>query len=467
MRGTPHFVCLRASFPLDPLCCRRINLSTASVESLDALEAACEAASFGRNQETVLDESYRKAGKMDVDKFSLVFDADRSGLIDVVKTGLLIGKEEKKEVRVELYKLNVYGKDAFFKAHKDTPRGADMFGSLVVVFPTPHEGGSLILRHEDKEWTFDAAQLLASSTKRIAYVAFFSDVEHEVTRVLSGHRVTITYNLYWAGPPRVAPPSGLSVLHPLHASPSSVGVILGALLDDPKFLPNGGTLGFGLRHAYPFPNIWDPSMEDPLDALERWLKGGDTALFQAIKALSLEPLLRLMYESGDYSPLEIMMDRMIELEVSDAEPEYILLEEGGVGLVAKYFGPPPKKRPSWYRDSPDEYAPRPDKVVDVHWITRCESWNGVRSEYTAYGNEASTEYLYMNVALLVDIGPAGNRTDINAVQGVHSPRIVKKGEDSDEKDEAEGEDEEVEDADEDEDREVNEMSDDTGRADDA
>ncbi len=72
-----------------------------------------------------------------------------------------------------------------------------MFGSLVVVFPTPHEGGTLVLRHHGKEWTFDSGKILANAPNCVAYVAFFSDVEHEVSPVASGHRVTVTYNLYW------------------------------------------------------------------------------------------------------------------------------------------------------------------------------------------------------------------------------------------------------------------------------
>ena len=72
----------------------------------------------------------------------------------------------------------------------------DMFGSLVLVFPTPHEGGALMLRHEGKEWTFDAARVLSATShyalKRVAYIAFFSDVEHEVLPVTSGYRVTST-----------------------------------------------------------------------------------------------------------------------------------------------------------------------------------------------------------------------------------------------------------------------------------
>lgn len=34
------------------------------------------------------------------------------------------------------------------------------------------------------------------STQNIQFAAFYSDVEHEVLEVQSGHRVTLTYNLY-------------------------------------------------------------------------------------------------------------------------------------------------------------------------------------------------------------------------------------------------------------------------------
>ena len=73
-----------------------------------------------------------------------------------------------------------------------------MFGSLVVVFPTLHDGGALLLRHRGQEWTFDSGKALAAADQpSIGYVAFFSDIEHEVTPVISGHRVTLTYNLYF------------------------------------------------------------------------------------------------------------------------------------------------------------------------------------------------------------------------------------------------------------------------------
>ena len=67
-----------------------------------------------------------------------------------------------------------------------------MFGSLVCLLPSSHEGGNLLLRHRDREFTFDGQALLQEAPPAsIAWVAFFGDVEHEVAFVTSGHRITI------------------------------------------------------------------------------------------------------------------------------------------------------------------------------------------------------------------------------------------------------------------------------------
>ena len=87
----------------------RIDLSNASEVELEHLSAACQPATFGVNQEDVLDESYRKAGKMDVTDFSPKFNLADSSLMDVVRSELLEGHESNKAIKTELYKLNVYG----------------------------------------------------------------------------------------------------------------------------------------------------------------------------------------------------------------------------------------------------------------------------------------------------------------------------------------------------------------------
>ena len=88
---------------------RRIDLTTATEQELDEFTKECDLASFGLNQADVVDESYRKARKLDRVHFASNFNPERLGLIDVVLSTLLEGHDEDKKVDVELYKLNVYG----------------------------------------------------------------------------------------------------------------------------------------------------------------------------------------------------------------------------------------------------------------------------------------------------------------------------------------------------------------------
>ena len=124
-----------------------------------------------------------------------------------------------------------------------------MFGSLVIVFPTKHEGGALMLRRGGNKWIFDSAAMIQTQVNlSIAYVSFYSDVEHEVTVVTSGYRVTLTYNLFFStGPtnnsaPTIPTPSTTEI---------AFEMALSMLLSDKTFMEQGGFLGFGLQHEYP------------------------------------------------------------------------------------------------------------------------------------------------------------------------------------------------------------------------
>jgi len=159
-----------------------------------------------------------------------------------------------------------------------------MFGSLVVAFPTPHEGGALLLRHRGQERTFDSASVLAvAQPPSVAYAAFFSDIEHEVVPVTSGHRVTLTYNLFFDDNKRASakdlvlePPSA-----PQEENERMFRSAFKALLNNPEFLPDGGTLGFGLRHVY--------QVEYTVEHVYSLLKGSDAAVYQSVRALGFEP----------------------------------------------------------------------------------------------------------------------------------------------------------------------------------
>lgn len=78
--------------------------------SLAMLESSCQPASFGHNGEDILDETYRKATKLDRSAFSVDFCPYEVGIIDTIAQMLLPDSNHKSGmsgVRAELYKLNV------------------------------------------------------------------------------------------------------------------------------------------------------------------------------------------------------------------------------------------------------------------------------------------------------------------------------------------------------------------------
>lgn len=99
------------SFRLTLIFNSRINLETATETALKELESACEKATFGVDQTDVLDETYRKAGKMDLNRFASRLDVVSSGLLDAITPDLLVGQsvDSDKVLKAEIYKLNVYG----------------------------------------------------------------------------------------------------------------------------------------------------------------------------------------------------------------------------------------------------------------------------------------------------------------------------------------------------------------------
>ncbi|CDO77780.1 hypothetical protein BN946_scf185041.g12 [Trametes cinnabarina] len=208
------------------------------IADMDELERACTAASFGKGEENVLDETYRKAGKMSPDDFVTRFNVERSGLLS-------------------------FPQGAFFKPHLDTPRSDKMFGNLVVVFPTPHDGGELVLRHDGKERSFNSAQMLSGHNDCIAFVAFFSvDSQPKVIPPLESHAVT----------------------QPAQYNVSIVKDALADFLGNLDILPAGGTIAHGLRHAYPVPKFVDPdSVGDVWNRLGRDSPGSQYDLLHSVK----------------------------------------------------------------------------------------------------------------------------------------------------------------------------------------
>jgi hypothetical protein len=91
------------------------NQTLRNTTLFNELLQACAPATFGRKDKDILDESYRKAGKLDRSQFSVDFHPHDYGIIDAIsqillpetRTGFLENREEHRGVVAELYKFNV------------------------------------------------------------------------------------------------------------------------------------------------------------------------------------------------------------------------------------------------------------------------------------------------------------------------------------------------------------------------
>lgn len=273
-----------------------------------------------------------------------------------------------------------------------------MFASLVITFPTAHQGGRLVLRHDDSEWSVDPAKVISSQiSPTLSYTAFYSDVEHEVALVESGHRVTLTYNLYLDDkePRSLPPPVAVNSQHYAHFKN-----VFSDLLADPTFLPNGGLLGFGLRFMYPvIPGA--TKLEDLLSTL----KGSDAIVKKVCDELSLRISLKAIHTTDNEEPiLTFMLEAVPDMTdwTLDTYLSSICHDEPFNGKVIYPAGEPIPLR---YDDTP---VPK-DLAREIVWVTTPTPFSKFKSLYLAYGNEAEVDYMYCNLCLVVDIGPSNAR----------------------------------------------------------
>ena len=222
-------------------------------------------------------KSYCDTYALDPEKFTVSFHPSDTGVLGDVRLLLV---PDVLNIRAELYKMNIYtGPTGCFKAHVDTPRGGKMFGSLVVCLPSQFTGGALVTRHNGQQVTYDWSSPGDGPIQSIRWAAFFSDVEHEILEVTEGHRVTLTYNLYY---------DEISMVSTMDVTNSPFYYNLKAALDHPHFVRDGGVLGFACQHFYVFEDL--AKVREALKNVSRVqhvLKGSDHTVMVAARSLGL------------------------------------------------------------------------------------------------------------------------------------------------------------------------------------
>jgi predicted 2-oxoglutarate/Fe(II)-dependent dioxygenase YbiX len=149
-------------------------------------------APYGRGEQTILDESVRKVWQLPPDQVRISGKSWAASFENILKQVIAGLGCEGMAVSAELYKLLVYDAGGFFKAHRDTEKAGGMFGTLVVVLPSAHRGGELVIRHAGRETVVDMGR---SEISEVSFAAFYADCEHKVRPITEGNRVCLVYNL--------------------------------------------------------------------------------------------------------------------------------------------------------------------------------------------------------------------------------------------------------------------------------
>jgi len=161
----------------------------------ERLAAIAEAAPYGRGEKTVVDREVRRTWQVDSAKVRIGgrhWDKTLASLVADIALGLGVSEP----VAAEFYKLLVYDTGSFFVDHRDTEKVPGMFATMVLVLPSTHSGGELVIKHLGREVVLDARP---EEPSEIGFAAFYADCVHEVRPVKTGCRLTLVYNLCFVG----------------------------------------------------------------------------------------------------------------------------------------------------------------------------------------------------------------------------------------------------------------------------
>lgn len=265
--------------------CTDLNISIAGVgpiqfpiqiQQIELLLKASAAAKFGLREQTLLDKAVRDASEISTDKVSVQINQQKLNQM-LTYMSRQLGLSEDTTLIPHLHNLLIYGPGQFFKPHQDSEKLDGMVATLVIILPSPHIGGDLIVHHKQHSTHFESESLMPQSLK---CAAFYADCKHEVKPVKQGYRIALTYNLVLKS--KAANNATISTKHHNSALTQALKDYFAGSLDDSDPI----SLVYLLDHSYS-----EHSLRWPL------LKGNDQinarTLLTAAHELNLVPHLAL------------------------------------------------------------------------------------------------------------------------------------------------------------------------------
>lgn len=378
----------------------------AQPQILASLTSKMPQAAFGKGKETVYDDSVRKALQLPASQFEIDIPEDK---LDEILADIKAKLRIKTDLVAERYSINAYEKGGKFAKHKDTPRGDDMLGTLVLCLPSLFRGGGMTVSMGDESheyfqlgrWSWESANNGHPSWwdtysnkdpdfSKIPWCAFFADVDHEIHQVTSGLRVTVAYLLRR----KDHQPASAILPRTLKEQEQTVSLqdSFSQALRSENFLSAGGTVGFPCQHLYTNQQLFSQkgsSSDTPLTtkAINN-LKGRDHMVAQVAASLGLSVRL-VPYLGHDYS-----QDGMGDYKLSKFPKKKRAPRRMSDETIERFFDTVETKQN--------------DEIADL-WVLdfdEAASSKAGSTEWNAegyFGNEASGIDFYVKAALIVDV----------------------------------------------------------------
>ncbi|HQS83810.1 MAG: hypothetical protein B7Y25_02720 [Alphaproteobacteria bacterium 16-39-46] len=120
---------------------------------IQQLQAASSEAKFGLREKTLLDKKIRDSQEISAEKLKINYnETSFSHMLKKMRDAL--GLSEDAELTAHLHNMLVYGPGHFFKEHQDSEKLEGMIASLVIVLPSAHIGGDLVVNHNTQKYRF-------------------------------------------------------------------------------------------------------------------------------------------------------------------------------------------------------------------------------------------------------------------------------------------------------------------------
>ncbi|OGT49482.1 MAG: hypothetical protein A3E82_04560 [Gammaproteobacteria bacterium RIFCSPHIGHO2_12_FULL_38_11] len=160
-------------------------------KKIEALKKAAQPAKYGLKEKTLLDKTVRDTYEISANQLTVQFnDEALQSILSTMQRKM--GLSEHARLTAHLHNLLVYEPGQFFKPHQDSEKLNNMIGTLVIVLPSAHIGGDLIVHHRQDKKILKSENI---DFPELQCFAFYSDCQHEIKKVRQGYRVALTYNL--------------------------------------------------------------------------------------------------------------------------------------------------------------------------------------------------------------------------------------------------------------------------------